>query len=113
MPRQNIPVTRPGVTGADPVEIVPVVVDGLTMVNDGATLLEIRNQGAAPDTITIITPATASGLAIADAVVVVANDATPAHVGPFPERYFSNTDGTVWIDVTTTNSRFRAWSTRT
>lgn len=110
--RQNIPVNRPGWAGADPAETVGDV-NGMSFINDGATLLEVRNPGAAPESITIVTPAVvASGLAIADVSITVANDATPVLAGPFPEQWFNNADGTCWITTTTTNLRFRAWSTR-
>ena len=110
MPRQNIPVTRLTAAGADPAEITPVAADDLSFINDGQTFLEIRNQGAAADTVTIITPATVEGLAVADVAITVANDATPAHAGPFPPAIFNQPDGTVHVDVTTANCRFRAYS---
>lgn len=113
MPRQQIPVTRPGIAGADPVEITPVAADDLYFNNDGQTLLLIRNQGGAPDTVTIVTPVTVGGLALADVAFVVANDAIESVIGPFPAALFNQTDGTVHVDVTTTNCRFRAVSTAT
>lgn len=62
--------------------------------NDGKTFLHVKNGGASPDTVTITTPATASGIAIADPTVVVTNG-TEKMIGPFDPTLFNAADGNV------------------
>jgi hypothetical protein len=105
--RLQIPVTKGSPAGVNPAEITPVAADDCYFKNDGRTFLLIRNNGASPTTVTIPTPAKVAGLDVAEQSIVVAAGAT--HIaGPFPPRAFNQADGTVHVDVTSTDPRFRA-----
>lgn len=62
------------------------------------TFIRINNGGGAPITVTFATPGSVSGLAIADASVVVTN-AQSRIVGPFPPGLFA--DPTTGLVTTT------------
>lgn len=108
MARQEIPVTKASPAGVNPAEVTPVAADDCYFRNDGRTLLLIRNNGAGPTTVTVVTPAKVAGLDISDQDITVAAAAT--HIaGPFP-RAFNQPDGTVHVNVTSADPRFRAVS---
>ena len=60
------------------------------------TFLVVKNADAAPHTVTLVTPGTVAGLAIADKPVVVANGTT-AFIGPFGSVFVDPTDTTVGL----------------
>jgi hypothetical protein len=61
---------------------------GDTFVPDEDTFLHIKNASGAPLTVTVATPNTVEGLAIADAAVAVAAGGA-AFLGPFPKQHFA------------------------
>lgn len=63
---------------------------------DGKTFLIVKNGGGAPITVTITTPATVRGLAVADPAVSVPAGAE-RWIGPFARDAFGNADGQVDI----------------
>jgi hypothetical protein len=71
-------------------------VDGNTFANDGNTFLEVANGAAAPINVTIQTPGTVDGLAVAELIVAVANGVTK-RIGPFPPGIY-NQSGEVYVD---------------
>lgn len=72
--------------------------DGDKFTNDGYVMLHVKNgNGAATRTVTVVTPATKGGLAIADAQVTVAISGEKM-IGPFRADLFNQTDGTVHVD---------------
>jgi hypothetical protein len=80
---------------APPVVQVPTAVDTYTFPNDGKTLLYIEH-GAGASNVTIITPGTVRGKAIADAVVALAISGRTL-VGPFPPDLYNDASGLVTI----------------
>ena len=78
----------------------PTVTDGDYMPNDGKSFLYVINGSAVPITVTVATPATVDGQALADLTVTVAatGDADgldKKFIGPFT-GIFSQADGYVW-----------------
>lgn len=86
-----------------PTGVVPSPESGLSVSdnykvrNDGKIFLRVINGGASPCVVTIATPGTVGGLAIADQAVSVANGATEL-IGPFPPSIYN--DGSGDLDVT-------------
>lgn len=81
--------------GLTPAGQVPTIVDTYTFPNDGRTFLYIT-KGANPGNVTIITPGTVGGLAIADKVVAMTpNDKTL--VGPFRPDLYNDANGLVSV----------------
>ena len=71
--------------------------DGNKFVNDGKTIIYVYAHSTAP-TITIQTPGSVDGLAIADRTVsVTASDRK--FIGPFPPSQYNQGDDEVYIDV--------------
>jgi hypothetical protein len=74
-------------------------VDGHTVANTaaGKRFISVLNEDASPINVTVVTPGTVHGLAIADLVVAVpAGD--NLMIGPFPPSTFNQGDGTVHVD---------------
>lgn len=63
---------------------------GDSFVNTGKEVLCINNQSVAPITVTVVTPATIDGLAVADLAVVVPASGFQM-VGPFPPAIYNDT----------------------
>ena len=62
--------------------------------NDGNTILFFQ-ETAGPSTVTIYTPGTVDGLAVADRTVVMTLHATKGtFIGPFPPSIYNYSDGT-------------------
>jgi hypothetical protein len=81
-----------------PAETVGVVADGHKFANDGKVILLVRNSdGAAARVLTIQTPGTVDGQAIADRTVSVAFG-TSRVIGPFPPSIYNQADGMVYLD---------------
>jgi hypothetical protein len=61
-----------------------------TFVPDDRTFLYIKNAGASPDNVVVVTPGTAAGgRAVADETATVTN-ATERVIGPFPAQDFAD-----------------------
>lgn len=72
--------------------------DGHSVVNDGKlTFVHVKNGSGSSINVTIATPGSVDGNAIADKVVAV-----PAGeeriIGPFPTSWYNQSDGTVHVD---------------
>jgi len=80
---------------APPVTQVPTAVDTYTFPNDGRTFLYIEH-GAGASNLTVVTPGTVRGKAIADTVVALAI-AGRSLVGPFPPDLYNDASGLVSI----------------
>jgi hypothetical protein len=63
--------------------------DNYIVANTGRTFLHVVNGGGSPTNVTIVTPRTVGGLAVADRVVAVAAGAE-AFIGPFPVSVYSS-----------------------
>jgi hypothetical protein len=68
------------------------VVDTFVFSNDGRTVLHFMKSGAGACTVTISTPGTVDGLAVADRTVTVAATTGDVVIGPFPPDTY-NTPG--------------------
>ena len=69
--------------------------DGHYFYNDGNIILFFHDTAATP-TVTIYTPNTVDGLAIADLTEVLVNHATEGtFIGPFPPSVYNYSDGSV------------------
>ena len=73
---------------------------GNKFINDGRTVLRVKNGSGAPITATIDNPAVVDGQAVADLVVSVAATGDGSgldyqDIGPFPPS-FNQADGYVW-----------------
>ncbi len=95
------PVVR---TGLDPV-YTAMTVDGVEFQNNEDVLIVVKNSAASAAVVTIATPATYSGLTLADLTVSVPASGT-RFIGPFPRRDFNNSAGkvTVTTDTITTTT---------
>lgn len=70
-------------------------------ISNGRTFLHVKNAGASSDNVTVVTPGTVGGLAIADQVVAVANG-TEKFIGPLdPALYATAGIATVTHSYTT------------
>jgi hypothetical protein len=73
---------------------------GNKFINDGRTMLRVKNGSAVPVTVTIDCPAVLDGQAVADLTVTIAatgdgNGLDFQDIGPFPVS-FNQSDGYVW-----------------
>ena len=112
MPRTAIPVTTIPLNGG--------VVDDLrgggtagdatndhSFINDGQTLLEVTNESASSEAITVVSVACSHGRTLNVTLTPSLND--QAIGGPFPQAIFNQSDGTVHVDlVDSTSITFRA-----
>ena len=73
--------------------------DNYIVRNDGKVLLHFIKTGANPATITIVTPKTVGGLAVAEQTFVVAATTGVEFAGPFPPDLYN--DGSGDMDVST------------
>lgn len=71
--------------------------NGNEFVNDGKSVLYVKNAGVGSINVTASTPGTVDGLAVADLVVAVANGVNKM-IGPFPPGIYNQSDGKVYVD---------------
>ena len=77
-------------------------VSGDACANDGRTFLRIKNSsGSNAYTVTVVTPRTVDGIAVADVAVTVGTNAE-RYVGPFPVETFN--DGSRLVSWTYTGT---------
>lgn len=69
---------------------------GDQFLNDGRTILYMKNVNASDRTVTIVTSGTVLGLAIADLAITVSQNEEKV-AGPFDPRYFNDANGYVQI----------------
>ena len=84
-------------TGLNPSLSAGDSANGHEFVNDGKTYVEVVNGGGSPIVVTIPTPGSIDGLAIADRTVSVPAGET-RKIGPFPNTY-NQSGGLVYIDL--------------
>jgi len=80
--------------------VAPTATHGNKFINDGRTMLRVKNNGASPITVTIDCPATLDGQAVTDLTVTIAATGSGTgldfqDIGPFPPS-FNQSDGYVW-----------------
>ncbi|SFK92661.1 hypothetical protein SAMN05216275_14167 [Streptosporangium canum] len=66
--------------------------------------LHVKNAGGSPSTVTVTTPGTVDGLAIADLTVTVPATTGDRMIGPLPARTFAKTDGQADVACSPTTS---------
>lgn len=86
------PISRSGLTQA----LVAAAAGGDQFPNAGNVFLHVKNGAASPITVTIGTPKTVDGLAVADRAVVVTNG-TEVLIGPFPRDTYNDATGNVQV----------------
>lgn len=74
---------------------------GDTVPSGERTWLHVKNGSASPITVTVTTPGTYSGLAIADVSVSVPATTGERLIGPLPSNLFGNTVDVAYSAVTT------------
>lgn len=70
MARETLAVQYLSSTGVIPTWSTPTV-DGFKVSNDGMTHIHVKNGNAATCTVTVITPSTVDGLAVADRTIAI------------------------------------------
>ena len=91
-------------TGITPVYNAATVTEGDGFANDGRTFIHCLNVSVGIITLTISTPGTVDGLAIADRTVAIPANTGNLMIGPFPPDVYNQSNGQVyldWSDVTT------------
>lgn len=86
------PIGRSGITPA----YVACTAGGDQFANAGNVFVHIKNASVADITVTIGTPQTVDGLAVADRAVVVP-DADEVIIGPFPRATYNDSSGYVQL----------------
>jgi hypothetical protein len=72
---------------------------GDQFLNDGKTIIYLKNTNATTRTVTVATGGTAGGLAIADVAIAVVQNAEVI-VGPFDPRIFNDANGYIQLTYT-------------
>ena len=112
MPRVDVPITQLTEQGvAPPAQVnADAANDHQLAYNDGRVFVEVVSSDAGAQSVTIITPGTVGGLAVADQVVAVPAGATRLF-GPLPPAIYNQPDGTVSFDPSVTGAtlKFRAY----
>lgn len=91
----DILIQKASLTGVTPT-LVAATGGGDKFVNDGDTLLHVKNGSGAPITVTVSAVAKCSHGSLHDAVATVVAGAT-TQIGPFPQARFNGVDGKVSI----------------
>lgn len=106
MARVELAVQRPTSAGIIPTWSTPTV-DGFKISNDGMTHVHVKNGNAATLTVTILTPSTVDGLAVADRAVTILTTAEKEFV--LPPAFYNQPDndadvGKVFMDFSVQSS---------
>ena len=83
--------------GITPTYNAATATDGDAFANDGNTFIHVKNASSQV-TLTIQTPATVSGVAIAEQTVTIPATTGDKMIGPFNTTVFSQADGKVYLD---------------
>lgn len=103
MARTALTPTALAATGAT-ISAAAANVDGHTIPGTGDVFILVANGSGGSINVTVVTPGTQDGLAIADQVVAVPAGATKI-IGPFPPRSFTDeADNLVDIDFSSVTS---------
>lgn len=100
MARTALTVTAVARTGNDVATLSAANVDGHSVVNTGRMFIFVKNGDASPHTVTVQTPRTVDGLAVAELAVVVAAGEHKL-IGPFPVNTFNQVGadyGKIYVD---------------
>jgi hypothetical protein len=78
-------------------------VNGHEFANNGKTFLHVKNGGGSSINVTIPTPGSVDGLAVAERIVAVAAGAEKM-MGPFPTATYNQAGGLVYVDLSDATS---------
>lgn len=84
-------------SGITPSYNAATVTDGDAFTNDGNTFIHVLNAGA-EKTLTIQTPVTVGGIAVAEVTVTIPATTGTKLIGPFETTIFNQSDGRVYLD---------------
>jgi hypothetical protein len=104
MPRVALTVQPVTIAGLTPTFSAPTDAGsggGWSFPNTGDQVIRIKNSGA-QRTVTILSPATIGGIAIADPTVTIPATTGDVTIGPFDPSIFNNADGAVYVEVDAT-----------
>lgn len=97
MPRTNLTSTQISRTGLTPTFGAVDQPNGNDFLNvDERTYIHVKTGGSAT-VLTVPTPITIDGLAVADLSVSIGTSSERI-IGPFPQQYYNQTDGKVYLD---------------
>ncbi len=104
MARIEVPIETISRSGLDPDAAGTVDTDtGLKFQNDGRTFILIKNTRAGAMVVTVTTPQTVAGLAVAELTKTLSNQDDRTLMGPFPTETFNQQSGAdagmVYIDA--------------
>lgn len=83
------------------------IVDGMRMVNDGASFLYVANTGGSPETVTVLIPETIDFQPVSSAVFTISNLTQIDLLGVFPSSIYGNV---LEFDVSSASLSFGAFS---
>lgn len=99
MAKQTIPIQQLARAGAAPTFTAATQTD-LQFSNDGTIILELKNTNGASRTVTVATPGTMDGLAIADSTATLGATTGDLIFKPFPPQIYNQSDDYVYVDLT-------------
>lgn len=110
MPRTDLPLTDLSRAGVAPgAEVNGDVTNNHEFSNNGRVFLLVRNSDASvARTVTIVTPGTVDGQAVADIAISVPATVS-RYIGPFPEGIYNVAGGVVQVNVDHANLRLTAY----
>lgn len=101
MARAVLSVQKVVPSGLQPVYSAGDLANGHEFANDGNVFLHVKNTGGGACTVTVQTPATVGGMAIAEAIVSVPATTGDRMIGPFNTTIFNQVGGLVYVDLST------------
>lgn len=90
--------------GVTPTYTTPTITDTYLVNNNGKTLIHVKNANAAPTVVTIVTPNTVGGNAIADLTVTVPATTGDVMIGHLPPAIYNNSGGNLEITFSVATS---------
>jgi hypothetical protein len=103
MTRGTLSVQEIALAGTTPSYSAGDAANGHQFVNDGQTFLHVKNTGGGACTVTLTTPATIGGVALADPTVSVPMTSGDKMIGPFDPSLFNNAGGLLYVDLSTSS----------
>lgn len=98
MARGTLSVQQIARAGIVPAYTAGDAANGHQFANNEKTFLHVKNAGVGSITVTLQTPGSVDGLAVADRTVTVANGAEKM-IGPFPAAAYNQSGGLVYVDL--------------
>ena len=72
--------------------------NGQQFQNTGRELIHVKNTNGATRTLTVPTPGSVDGLAVADAAFIIPATTGDKFIGPFPPAVYNQADGYLYMD---------------